>query len=206
MSLKKNFVHNILFILSNILFPIISFSYTSRVLGPEGIGKVQFVITFAQYFVMVAALGIPIYGIREVAKTRGDKIKLSKLCSELLLINIISSAILLVAYFVVVFSVGWFKQDISFYLLGGLLVLFGFSTLDWFYVGLEKFSFLSIRSVIIKVLALIGLFLFVKNSNSLIIYFLITVFSIIGNNIWNLLNLNGLLVLKFKQLELKKHL
>jgi len=206
MSIKKNFLHNILYILSNILFPIISFSYTARVLGPDGIGKVQFVITFAQYFVMVAALGIPVYGIREVAKARGDKLQLSKLCSELLVINIISSALLLVVYFVVVFSVGWFKQDISFYLFGGLLILFGFSTLDWFYVGLEKFSFLSIRSVIIKVLALIGLFLFVKNANDLIIYFLITVFSILGNNIWNLLNLNKQIVLRFKQLELKKHL
>src|ERR1035437_7348340 len=117
MSLKKNFVHNILFILSNILFPIISFSYTARVLGPEGIGKVQFVITFAQYFVMVAALGIPVYGVREVAKARGDQNRLNKLFSELLFINIITSLILLLLYVVIISVIGWFHQDISFYVL-----------------------------------------------------------------------------------------
>src|SRR5674476_409739 len=102
MSLKKNFLHNILYILSNILFPIISFSYTARVLGPEGIGKVQFVITFAQYFIMVAALGIPYYGVREVAKIRGDQKKLNKLVSELLFINILTSLLLLFIYSIII--------------------------------------------------------------------------------------------------------
>jgi len=206
MSIKRNFVHNILFILSNILFPIVSFSYTSRILGPEGIGKVQFVITFAQYFVMMAALGIPVYGIREISKAQGDQNRLNKLFSGLLFINILTSLILLFLYIVIISVVGWFHQDISLYIFGGILVLFGFSSLDWFYVGSERFSFLSIRSIIIKVLALIALFLFVKNSNDLIVFFLITVFSILGNNIWNLLNLNGKIKLSFKQLALKKHL
>ena len=206
MSVKRNFLHNILYILSNILFPIVSFSYTSRILGPEGIGKVQFVITFAQYFVMMAALGIPVYGIREVAKARGDQNRLNKLFSELLFINILTSLILLLLYIVIISVVGWFHQDLTFYIFGGILVLFGFSTLDWFYIGSEQFSFLSIRSIIIKVLALISLFLFVKSSNDLIVFFLITVFSILGNNIWNLLNLKGKITLRFKQLALKKHL
>jgi len=140
MSIKKNFFHNILFIISNILFPIVSFSYTSRILGPEGIGKVQFVITFAQYFVMVAALGIPVYGIREIAKAKGDQRRLNNLFSELLLINLLTSAILLVIYVTVVSVIGWFHNDLTFYILGGLLVLFGFSTLDWFYAGTEQFQ------------------------------------------------------------------
>jgi len=206
MSIKRDFVHNILFILSNILFPIVSFSYTSRILGPEGIGKVQFIITFTQYFVLIAALGIPAYGVREVSKARGDQNRLNKLFSELLFINILTSLILLLLYIVIISVVGWFHQDLTFYIFGGVLVLFGFSTLDWFYIGSEQFSFLSIRSIIIKTLALIALFLFVKNSNDLIVFFLITVFSILGNNIWNLINLKGQITLKFKQLTFKKHL
>ncbi len=206
MSLKKNFLHNIVFILSNILFPIISFSYTARILGPEGIGKVQFIITFAQYFVMVAALGIPVYGIREVAKARGDQNRLNKLFSELLCINVITSLVLLIVYIFIISFAAWFHQDLSFYVFGGILVFFGFSTLDWLYVGLEKFSFLSFRSISIKVLALIALFLFVRRPEDLIVFFLISVFSMLGNNIWNLINLNGLVTIRFRQLALKKHL
>lgn len=206
MSIKRDFVHNILFILSNILFPIVSFSYTSRILGPEGIGKVQFVITFAQYFVLIAALGIPFYGMREVAKVRNDKKQLSKLFSELLLINIISSTVLLIIYFVIIVSFSWFHHDLSFYLLGGIFVLLGFSVLDWFYIGIEQFKFLSIRSIIIKGFALVALLLFVRTKNDLLIYFLITLFSIIGNNIWNLSNLKGQITIHFKEINLRKHL
>ena len=206
MSIKRNFVHNILFILSNVLFPIVSFSYTSRILGPEGIGKVQFVITFAQYFVLIAALGIPAYGVREVAKARRDKNKLSKLFSELLLINIICSAVILIIYFTIVSSVGWFHNDIIFFILGGIIVLSGFSVIDWFFIGMEQFHFLSIRSIIIKGVAVIALFLFVKTPKDLLVYFLITVFSIIGNNLWNLFNLKGQISIQFKKLELRRHL
>lgn len=206
MSIKKNFLHNILFILSNILFPIVSFSYTSRILGPEGIGKVQFIITFAQYFVMVAALGIPAYGIREVAKARGDKSRLSKLFSELLVINILSSIVLLIIYIVIIFSVKWFNSDITFYFLSGVIVLSGFSVIDWFFIGMEQFHFISIRSIIIKGVSIVALLLFVKTPTDLLVYFLITLFSLIGNNLWNLANLKGQIILQFNNLELRKHL
>jgi len=206
MSIRKNFLHNILFILSNILFPIISFSYTSRILGPEGIGKIQFIITFTQYFIMVAALGIPYYGVREVAKARGDQNRLNKLFSEILFINILTCLLLLIIYCVIISVAGWFQHDFTYYILGGLLVLFGFSSLEWFYIGLEQFGFLSIRSIIIKIVALFALFLFVKTKNDLMVFFIITIFSILGNNILNLLNLKGKIAITFKQLELKKHL
>ncbi|NWJ51816.1 MAG: flippase [Bacteroidetes bacterium] len=206
MSIKRNFLHNILFILSNILFPIITFSYTSRILGPEGIGKVQFAVSFAQYFVLVAALGIPAYGVREIAKIRGDKNKLNKLFSELITINIITSLVSLIIYAVIIYFFKWFHQDIFFFILGGIIVLSGFSVIDWFFIGIEQFHFLSIRSLIIKGVAIISLFLFIKTPKDLLVYFLITIFSILGSNFWNLFNLNGLVSIQIKKLELKKHL
>jgi O-antigen/teichoic acid export membrane protein len=48
--MRKNIIYNILLSLTNILFPLISFPYAARILGPKGIGEVQFVMSFAQYF------------------------------------------------------------------------------------------------------------------------------------------------------------
>lgn len=206
MSVKKNFIYNILFILSNILFPIISFSYTSRIIGPEGIGKTQFAITLAQYFVIIAALGIPVYGVREVAKAKGDFARLGKLVSELLVINMITSFILLIFYFILIFFIGWFSKDLSIYIIGGLLVLFGFTTLDWFYVGTEQFRFLSTRYLIIKILALVALFAFVRKPTDLIIFFIITILSVLANNFWNIIYLNRQVKIYFKNLSLIKHI
>lgn len=175
-------------------------------MGPEAYGKIQFVLVFAQYFVLVAAMGIPIFGVREIAKLRHDKKLLSKSLSELLIINIVSSVLLLTVYLIIIFSFGWFQNDLQLYLLGGLIVLTGFSTLDWFYNGVEQFHFLSIRSITIKSLALAGLFIFVKSKEDLITYFLIVLFSILANNLWNLLKVRGLLNFKLKELNFKSHI
>lgn len=205
-SIKKNLFHNTLLLLSNLLFPLISFSYASRILGPEGLGKVQFILVFAQYFVLLAALGIPIFGVREIAGIREDKRALSLTLSELILINIISSMVLFVVYILLIFSVPRFQSDLQLYLLGGLIVLSGFSTLDWYYNGVEQFRFLSTRSITVKLVALIALFLFVKQKEDLILYFLITIFSILANNVWNVWGIRKLIRFRIGELNLKRHI
>nr|WP_319999853.1 flippase [uncultured Draconibacterium sp.] len=205
-STKKNLFHNTLFLLSNLLFPLISFSYASHVLGPAAYGKIQLVLVFAQYFVLVAALGIPLFGVREIAKIRNDQNKLSKMVSELLVINIISSVGALIIYLITIYSVSWFHNDLQLYLLGGVIVLSGFSTLDWFYNGMEQFQFLSIRSIVIKALALLALFIFVKTKDDLILYFFVVLFSILGNNLWNLIGIRKLLHYKINELCFRQHI
>ena len=59
-------------------FPLITFPYVSRILGVSGTGKVSFAISVVSYFTMVAALGIPTYGIRTTAKVRDDQEKLNR--------------------------------------------------------------------------------------------------------------------------------
>ncbi|MBN2615542.1 MAG: flippase [Bacteroidales bacterium] len=205
-SLKKNFIYNLLLLGSNLLFPVINFAYASRIVGPEGIGKIQFVITFATYFVLIAQLGIPAYGMREVAKAKNDQKRLDRIFSELLVINMISSLVLLIIYLAVIISVYWFRASLNYYLLAGLLVISGFSVLEWFYKGTENFRFLSLRSVVVKMLALIGLILFVRSPGDLMIYFLITMGSVLAVNILNLIGLKGRVTLYFRGLRLKRHL
>lgn len=205
-SIKNNFFHNLLFLLSNILFPLVSFSYAARILGPEGYGKIQFVMVFAQYFVLVAALGIPIFGIREIAKARNDQQQLNKLFSELLFISVSTTLLVLGIYLGIIFSFNWFQDDLTYYILGGLLVFAGFSSIDWYYNGVEQFRFLSIRSITIKAIALLALFLFVQTKNDLINYFLIVIFSTVGNNVWNLLKIRKRISFRFDELNFKKHI
>ncbi|MBE0649545.1 MAG: flippase [Bacteroidales bacterium] len=204
-SVKKNLFYNLLLLSGNLLFPVINFAYASRILGPVGIGKVQFVITFASYFVVIAQLGIPVYGMREVAKAKNDRKRLDKLFSELLLINLLSSLLLLVVYLGVILSVHWFSNSLDYYLLAGLLVLSGFSVLEWFYQGMEQFRFLTIRSVVVKTLALAGLLLFVKTPGDLMIYFLLTMGSTLAVNLWNLAGLRKQVTVRLKGLKLKAH-
>ena len=78
-SIKTNFVFNFIKVLLSLIFPLITFPYASRILLPEGIGKVDFANSIIAYFILIASLGINTYAIREGAKVRDDKEKLSKI-------------------------------------------------------------------------------------------------------------------------------
>ena len=71
-SLKLNFIMNALLTMSSFIFPLITFPYVSRVLGPTGTGQVNFATSLITYFSMFAQLGIPTYCIKVCAQVRDD--------------------------------------------------------------------------------------------------------------------------------------
>jgi len=203
--MKKNYFYNLLLSIVNILFPIISFPYVSRILGPTAIGKVQLAYSFSQYFGIIAALGIPIYGIQLIAKVRDDKPLLNKVFSELITIYMITSVALFLIYIVFTFSLPYFRANAPLYLSASLTVLLAFSSIDWLYSGLEEFDVIAIRSISIKVISLVLMFLFVKTAADYTLYFYILMFSVLGNNIANILLIGNRVKISFSGLELKRH-
>lgn len=75
-SLTKNFIVYFVRTVVSVLVPIITFPYASRILGPSGIGRVQYAQTWVTYFQLFACLGINSYAIREGTRCRDDKEKL----------------------------------------------------------------------------------------------------------------------------------
>ena len=92
-TIEINLILNILLTVSNIAVPFITFPYVTRVLGPEGVGRVTFASSVVDYFGMIASLGIPIYGIKAAAGVRHDRKKLGRLVEELLILNFITALI-----------------------------------------------------------------------------------------------------------------
>lgn len=104
-SITKNALFNILYKVLNVLFPLVTTIYISRILCPAGVGKVAFAQNVCSYFTVVAALGLPTYGIREIARHRNDRNKVDELFSDFFWINIISTSLCVTVYLMsVVFS------------------------------------------------------------------------------------------------------
>lgn len=55
------------------LFPLITTSYVSHVLLPAGVGRVSYANTIAAYFVLIASLGLPSYGVKAIAQSNVNK-------------------------------------------------------------------------------------------------------------------------------------
>ena len=59
-----------------VIIPLITFPYSSRVLGPEALGKVDYAQANMTYFTLLQAFGIGGYAIREGARIRDDRKKI----------------------------------------------------------------------------------------------------------------------------------
>lgn len=206
-SLLKNYVFNLLKTFSNLLFPIITFTYSARILGVEGVGKVNFAKAVITYFSMIALLGMNYYGTREAAKLRDNKRRLSKYVHEMLLIN---GCMTIVAYLILFISMQLVPK---FYDYKSLLIINGFAIalqgmgMEWLYQALEDYRYIAMRSVLFQIIALILMFLFVKESEDIIWYAFIYMLATSGSYILNFINAKKYIECKwYGDYEIKKHL
>ena len=195
-SVKLNMLMNAILTMSSFIFPLITFPYISRILLPAGTGKINFATSVVNYFAMFAQLGIPTYGIRACAKVRDDKVKLSKIVHELLFINIFMCVLVYIVFFLSIFNVPRLRQDIALYLIIGISIILNALGVEWLYKALEKYSYITVRSLIFKAIALVAMFLLVKNQEDYVIYGGITIFAASASNILNFWNLRKYVILK----------
>lgn len=203
-SLVKNSIANVFYRSLNVFFPLITATYVSRVLLVNGVGKVSYAQNIVSYFVMFAALGMPTYGTREIAKLK-NQCK-NKLFSELFLINAISTAFFSGAYIILINSIDGFQKNLPLYYAVGIQLFMNVFNIDWYYQGEEEYSYIAVRSFVIKVLSVMSIFLFVKEANDYIYYAIITALGIVGNYIFNIMHLRGRVKFTIKELNLKKHI
>lgn len=65
--------------------------------------------------------------------------------------------------------------------------------MEWLYKGLEQYSYITVRSIVFKVIGLILMFLFVKSEKDYVIYGAITIVAGVGSNFLNFLKLPEIL-------------
>ena len=208
-SVKLNFILNTTRIFLGAFFILVTTPYITRVLGAENLGKVDYVNSIIQYFILFTALGIPNYGIREIAKTRDNVFDRTKTVIELGIILIITTIIGYVVLFFLLNNVSGFKELKTLILIMSTWILFNNIGFEWFYQGIENQVYITIRFIIIRLIVLILMFLFVKNSKDYIIYGIILVLMNSGSNVLNLINIRKYLSFKnitLKKLDLKKHI
>lgn len=205
-SLKKNAALNMTKTVMSLVFPLITFPYSSRVLGPVYIGKVNFAQSIVSYFALVAALGISTYAVRESAKLRDDRKNLSVFVKEIFSLNMISTVIAYILFALAMVVVPAFGNYRILLCICGASILFTTLGMDWLYTGLEEFKYITVRSVAFQFLSLILLFVFVRNQNDYLKYAGISVVSSVGSNICNFIHARHFVDFRVKALCLKKHL
>lgn len=184
-SLKLNFVMNVILTMSSFIFPLISYPYVSRILLPEGTGKVSFATSLIAYFIMFAQLGIPTYGVRACSRVRDDRQALTRTAQELLIINLIMTALSYTALFLALLFVPRLRAERTLYLLVSLSMIFNTIGMEWLYKALEQYTYITVRSIVFKIVALIAMFVLIHSREDYVIYGGITILASSASGICN---------------------
>ncbi len=205
-TVVKNSIFNVLHTLVKLLCSLITSMYAARILSVEDVGKVTTANNLVSYFTIFAALGIPTYGMRKIAQMRGRSQQKNRLFTQLLVINAGSTVLCALIYLAIISAVGMYARELSLYLCTGLLIIFNFINIDWLYKGNEEYAYITMRSLLIKVLSIGALVLFVKDREDYILYALISVLGSGANYIFNIVHARKYVRLDFSHFQIKPHL
>ena len=174
--------------LLNLIFPLITFPYVSRVLSVSGMGKYNFANSIISYFVLIAGLGISRYAVREGAKIREDKLQFSKFASRIFSINLCSTLISYLLLFITLFFVTSLRNCIEAILIFSIQIFFTTLGMDWLYIIYEEYAYITVRNILFKVISILLLFTFVRQSDDYLKYAAITTFASVGSYLLNFLH------------------
>ncbi len=182
-SIKLNYIFNVAYQILTLITPLITAPYLSRVLQPDGVGRVSFVESIVSYFSLVAIMGISTYGQREISYVQDDIEKRSKVFWNTKILGFCISGITIFVY--LVFAL-FQKGNTSIYLILTLNLVSNFFDITWFFQGMEDFVKTVTRNAIFKIIQIIYIFSFVKSKEDILLYVLgVGLFATLSNiSLW----------------------
>jgi O-antigen/teichoic acid export membrane protein len=205
-SLVKNAIYKLTLNFFNLILPIIIGPYVYRTLGSGSIGSVKFAESIFNYFFIFASFGIYQYGLREVSRVKNDKEKVSKLFTSLFTFGLLTNIISLI-FFLIISYVGYSKSQIfPILLLYSFNFLFNIFFVEWVVEAFENFDFITIKTIIVKIIYVILLLTFVKNSNDYLTFVALLIISNVLNNIISFIYIKRQVAFNFKAISIVPHL
>ncbi len=208
-NMNKLIIKNYIFYLANLMldliFPLLLSPYITRILGAEKLGTINLANSISAWFVLIVAFGIPVYGIREVAKVKDDKKKLSLIFTELTIIRSVLTIIGIIIFTILIFSIEKLRSESNLYMAMLLNLSIYIFSVDWLFQGIEKYEYLTIRNLFFKTLMFFLTILLIKKSSQYVLYSYIQVISLGIFNLMNFISAKKKIGFNFNGLRIKKH-
>ena len=170
-NIKVNAIASTLVRILNIIFPLLTGPYLTRILDPELFGEFNKVNSLAAWFIPFAGFGVYNYGIRLVSGVRENKAKASHNFSLLFYASTLSSIVVTLVYILYI----WFANPNNMLLYGIFIfqIIVQFLYVEWMAEAFESYNFILYKTLFVRVFMLVSIFVFVKNSDDIIPYAMI---------------------------------
>jgi len=203
MSLTKNFIYSSILTVSTYLFPLLVYPYVSRTLGLSNIGIVNFVDNLIYYFTLISMMGITTVGVREIAAAKGDKPQLSRTFMSLLSLTGITTLAAVAALWIAMYTVPTLIPHRDLLYIGLIKLAFNLFLLEWFFMGMEDFRYITNRSILVKCLYVACVFLFVRDASDYKIYYVISVSMVVVNALINIVYSRRFISYSFSDIDVR---
>ncbi len=191
-----NSLYLILIKVATYLVPLIIIPYLFKVIGAESYGRYVFVYSVIQYLLIGVEYGFQFSGTKSVAIIGSDKNKLSDLFSAIFYSRLIISFFISILLIIIGFITNTEMKIFVF----GSGIIFGTALLPlWLFQGKEKMQYITIVSIIPKLLTIVLTLIFVKNKED---YVFLTLFDSIGFLISGIVGF--LIAIKIFDIRIKK--
>lgn len=204
-TLFKNTIYKSILSMVNIVVPIIIGPYIMRLLDVDLYGMYNRVFADFQMFLAFAGFGVYTLGVREISKIRDNKEKVSRLFTNLFTISLLSNILILILYVIYsfIFSSGIAR---TLYLVMTIQIFANIFYVEFVNEALENYKFITVKSVIVKLIYFAAILLAVRNPDDIAIYAIVVSLTVFLNNIISFIYAKRRIKFDFSKIEIKKYL
>lgn len=160
------------------LLYLITIPYQTRVLGPQYYGYIGFAVSIMSYIQLILDFGFILSGTESVTIHRNDRTYISKLFTVITIYKTLCGMFLMMVMYILCYIIPAFQQARMIILIYTIAYCVNSLTPDYIYRGLEKMKYITFRTVFVKVIFTILMFVFVKDSKD---YLFIPILLLVGN-------------------------
>lgn len=150
LGLIENFVSLALLKVVDAVIPLIIIPYLILVVGGENYGIYAFAYALVFYLINIVQYGFSLSAVRLIAVNKEDKNKVNEIYSSVFTTQLYLTLVVLFILFILVSFVDKFNENYLVYYFFSLILIGELLFPIWFFLGVEKMSFITIISLIAK--------------------------------------------------------
>lgn len=162
-TIAKNTTMLYIMNITKIVLPLVTLPYLTRVLSKECYGTVSYVKAIMQYMQVVVDFGFLLSATKDVVNSKGDKTELENVVGNTLLAKLLLVMAALAVLSVMIVLVPILRHNILFTLLSFAVVAMTCLLMDFLFRGLEEMHVITIRYVLMRSIAAVLTFVFVRS-------------------------------------------
>ena len=174
-SVGRNAVLNVVRVACQIVLPMVTLPYCSRILQVENMGKVNFAFSLVTFFALLADLGVSVYGVREGTKRSLSRRRFDRFASEVFAVNILMTAVSYAVLALIMFLVPGLRPYVAVVGVQSLFILFTTMGIEWVNAVYEDYYFIAVRTILIQVLYTASVFILVRRQEDYLLFTFLTV-------------------------------